>query len=502
MALIGVQPQAFLLNYSATQAWADLGQIAPIAILTVALLLAVTLDLVLPRGSCGPAVAVVAAAGYLAALVAALVRWLDFQGGTAYFGFMTGDNFALFFEILFGALGILTVPVVHAYVRARRLLEAELHVLLLAASIGMMALAASTSLVTIFIGLETLSIALYVACGFLRRETASQESAAKYLLIGSFASAFVLYGMALVYGATGTTALPAIARQVTAENSSNALLLMGVLLMGVGFAFKVSAAPFHMWTPDVYQGAPLPVTAFMSVGTKAAAFAMIIRVFSGALPQLAPEWQALLAFVAAVSMIAGNLMAIVQVSVKRILAYSGVAHAGYILVGVLGGGKAGVGAVLFYLFAYVFMNFGAFAVVSTLARPESDCDLLSDLEGFGYRRPILGLLLTLFMLSLAGFPPTVGFIAKFFVFTAGVQGGFTWLVVLALLTSVVSVYYYLRIVIHVWTPAGEPRVLSTRLGTVMVALVAALFSLLLGLYPTVLFGLGLIGASPAVAAGR
>lgn len=490
------------MSYSAGQAWADLGQIAPIAILTLALLVGVTLDLVLPRGSRGPAVAVVSAAGYLAALVAALLRWVEGQGGSAYFGFVTGDNLAVFFEMLFAALGILTVPVVHAYVRARRLLEAELHVLLLAATIGMMAVAASTSLVTIFLGLETLSIALYIACGFSRRETASQESAAKYLLIGSFASAFVLYGMALVYGATGTTVLPEIAKQVTAENSGNALLLLGVILLGAGFAFKVSAAPFHQWTPDVYQGAPMPVTAFMSVGTKAAAFAMILRVFAGALPHLAPEWQALLAFVAAVSMIVGNLMAIVQVSVKRILAYSGVAHAGYILVGVLGGGKAGVGAVLFYLFAYVFMNFGAFAVLTTLARPESDGDLLSDLDGYGYRRPILGVLLTIFMLSLAGFPPTVGFIAKFFVFTAGVQGGFTWLVLLALLTSVVSVYYYLRIVIHVWTPAGEPRVLNARLGTTMVALVAGLFALVLGVYPTVLFGLGLIGASPVVAAGR
>jgi NADH-quinone oxidoreductase subunit N len=488
-----------VVNYSGGQAWSDLLQIAPIVILTIALLVGMTLDLVLPRRSGGPAVAVISALGYLAALIAAVLRWNLSTGGPAYSGFMSGDSFALFFEILFAALGILTVPIVHSYVRARGMLESELHVLVLAASIGMMVLSAATSLVTVFLGLETLSIALYIASGYSRRETTSQEAAAKYLLVGSFASAFVLYGMALVYGATGTTVLPQIAKQVTAQDSGNALLLMGVLLMGVGFAFKISGAPFHMWTPDVYQGAPIPVTAFMSVGTKAAAFAMIIRVFAGGLPHLAPEWQALLAFVAAVSMVVGNLMAIVQGSVKRILAYSGVAHAGYILVGVLAGGKGGIGSVLFYLLAYLFMNFGAFAVVSVLATRESDNDLLTDLDGFGYRHPFLGVLLTIFMLSLAGFPPTAGFIAKFFVFEAGVAAGYTWLVILAVLTSVVSVFYYLRIVIHVWTRAPEELVAPEAPGPLTAVLVSAFLSLALGIYPTFLFGLGLVGAGTAIA---
>src|SRR5437879_1550845 len=239
--------------------------------------------------------------------------------------------------------------------------------------------------------------------------------------------------MALVYGASGTTLIPEIAKNIASSPASDPLLLLGILMMGVGFAFKVSAAPFHMWTPDVYQGAPIPVTAFMSVGTKAAAFAMIVRVFAGGLPHLAPEWQALLAFVSATSMIVGNLTAITQSSLKRLLAYSGIAQAGYVLIGVIAGGKAGLAAVLYYLFVYMFMNFGAFAVVTLLAGPEGDRDRLSDLGGLYRRNLPMAVLTTVFMLSLAGFPPSVGFFGKLFLFTAGVSAGYTWLVVLAVL---------------------------------------------------------------------
>src|SRR5690348_7856696 len=215
-----------------------------------------------------------------------------------------------------------------------------------------------------------------------------------------------------------------------------------------------------MWTPDVYQGAPIPVTAFMSVGTKAAAFAMIVRVFAGGLPHLAPEWQTLLAFVAAASMVWGNLQAIVQTSLKRLFAYSGIAQAGYVLIGVIAGGPQGLGAVLYYLFVYMFMNFGAIAVVTLLAGPEGDRDSFADLEGLGRRNPVLAVALTIFMLSLAGFPPSVGFVGKPFLFTAGVGTGYTWLVVVAVLMSVVSVFYYIRVLVPVWSPA--PAVVGLR----------------------------------------
>ncbi len=493
-ALYGAAAPDF--SYSFAQAAGDLWQVAPITAVTVALLVAMIVDLVLPARRRGPVVAVLALLGLVAALVLAGLRaWMG-GGGSAYSGFATGDSFAAYFEVLFSILGILTVIVSHAYVTRRDFLESEFHVLTLAAIVGMMVLASATSLVTVFLGLETLSVALYIACGFSRRETASQESAAKYLLIGGFASAFVLYGMALVYGAAGSTLLSDISKRIGSGEAGNPLLLLGVLLLGVGFAFKISGAPFHQWTPDVYQGAPLPVTAFMSVGTKAAAFAMIIRVFIYALPSVGAEWQALLAFVAAASMIVGNLLAIVQTSVKRLLAYSSIAQGGYMLVGVLAGGQRGVSAVLFYLFAYLFMNFGAFAVLTVLVTPEGERDRLEDLDGLGLRHRVLGILMTIFMLSLAGFPPLVGFFAKFFVFTAGVSAGWTWLVVIGVLASVVSVYYYLRVVLHVYTPVSESREYMRAPGPLVAVTTSAVLAVLLGILPALVQGASLLSAGP------
>ncbi|TME70754.1 MAG: NADH-quinone oxidoreductase subunit N, partial [Chloroflexi bacterium] len=429
------------LTYTWTQALNDLGQVSPIVALTGFFLLAVVTDLVLPRPRRGGAVAMVAVVGFAYSLGTAAYRWANGSGTYAYHRFATGDFFALFFEVLFASLGILTVALSHTYLRRRGLLESEFYILIMAAVIGMMVLGSATSLVTVFLGLEILSLALYILSGFARTDFRAQEAAAKYLLVGGFASAFVLYGMALVYGAAGTTVIPDIAKNLTSSAASNPMLILGILLMGVGFAFKVSAAPFHMWTPDVYQGAPIPVTAFMSVGTKAAAFAMIVRVFASGLPHLAPEWQTLLAFVAAASMVWGNLMAIAQSSLKRLLAYSGIAQAGYVLIGVVAGGSNGLAAVLYYLFVYMFMNFGAFAVLTLLAGPEGDRDRFADLEGLGRRNPVLAVAMTIFMLSLAGFPPSVGFFGKLFLFTAGVSAGYLWLVVLAVLMSVVSVFY-------------------------------------------------------------
>ena len=484
------------LTYSWSQALNDLGQIAPIASLTGFFLLAIVADLGLPRSRRGGVSAMIAVVGFAYALGAALYRWLYATGGYAYHRFATGDNFALFFEILFASLGILTVALSHSYLKRRGLLQSEFHILIMAAVIGMMVLASATSLVTVFLGLELLSISLYIVCGFARTDFRSQEAAAKYLLVGGMASAFVLYGMALIYGGAGTTVIPDIAKNLASSSSTNPLILLGIVLMGVGFAFKVSAAPFHMWTPDVYQGAPIPVTAFMSVGTKAAAFAMIVRVFAGGLPHLAPEWQILLAFVAATSMIVGNLMAIVQTSLKRLLAYSGVAQAGYILIGVIAGGQNGLRAVLYYLFVYMFMNFGAFAVITLLARPDGDRDSFSDLEGLGRRNPVLAVAMTIFMLSLAGFPPSVGFFGKLFLFTAGVGAGYTWLVVLAVLMSVVSVFYYIRVLVPVWSPSTGGERLRASVSSNFAIVLSGLASVVLGLYPTTLLIAGQLGATP------
>jgi NADH-quinone oxidoreductase subunit N len=484
------------LTYTWSQAVNDLSQISPIVALVGFFLLAIVVDLVLPRARRSGAIAMVAVVGFAYSLGTAGYRWRLGGGDYAYHRFATGDDFALFFEVLFASLGILTVALAHSYLKKRGLLESEFHILIMAAVIGMMVLASATSLVTVFLGLELLSISLYVVCGFARADFRSQEAAAKYLLVGGVASAFVLFGMALVYGGAGTTVIPDIAKNLASATSTNPLILLGIVLMGVGFAFKVSAAPFHMWTPDVYQGAPIPVTAFMSVGTKAAAFAMIVRVFSAGLPHLAPEWQTLLAFVAATSMIVGNLMAIVQTSLKRLLAYSGVAQAGYVLIGVIAGGQAGLAAVLYYLFVYMFMNFGAFAVLTLLAGPEGDRDSFADLEGLGRRNPVLAVAMSVFMLSLAGFPPSVGFFGKLFLFTAGVSAGYTWLVVIAVLMSAVSVYYYVRVLAPVWSPGPAVERLRGSVSSNFAIVLSGLASILLGLYPTTLLIAGQLGADP------
>jgi NADH-quinone oxidoreductase subunit N len=484
------------LTYSWSQALSDLGQIAPIVALTGFFLLAIIADLALPRTRRGGVVAMFAVVGFAYSDATAAYRWVYATGGYAYHRFATGDDFALFFEVLFASLGILTIALAHSYLKRRRLPQSEFHLLIMAAVIGMMVLASATSLVTVFLGLELLSISLYIVSGYIRTDFRSQEAAAKYLLVGGFASAFVLYGMALIYGAAGTTVIPDIAQRLGTSATSNPLLVLGIVLMGVGFAFKVSAAPFHMWTPDVYQGAPLPVTAFMSVGTKAAAFAMIVRVFAGGLNHLAPEWQALLIFVAAVSMVWGNLMAIVQSSLKRLLAYSGVAQAGYVLIGVIAGGSGGLAAVLYYLFIYMFMNFGAFAVLTLLSGPDRDADSFSDLEGLARRSPVLAVAMSVFMLSLAGFPPSVGFFGKLFLFTAGVSAGYTLLVVLAVLMSVVSVFYYVRVLIPVWSPSPRLDAVPVSVSSRGAILLAGVASLALGIYPTSLLIAGQLGANP------
>ena len=484
------------LTYTWSQALADLGQIAPIATLVGFLLFAIVTDLVLPQRRRGDAVAIVAVTGFAYSAGTVGYRWVYATGGYAYHRFATGDNFALFFEMLFAILGVLTVALSHNYLRRRQMVEAEFHILIMAAVIGMMVLASATSLVSVFLGLELFSVALYILSGFARGENRSQEAAAKYLLVGGFASAFVLYGMALIYGGSGTTVIPDIAARLGTSASGNPLILLGILLMGVGFAFKVSAAPFHMWTPDVYQGAPIPVTAFMSVGTKAAAFAMIVRVFSSGLPHLAPEWQALLALIAAVSMVWGNLAAVAQSSLKRMMAYSGVAQAGYILIGVIAGGSSGLSAVLYYLFVYMFMNFGAFAVITLLAGADGDRDRFEDLKGLYQRSRVMAIAITVFMLSLAGFPPSVGFFGKLFLFTAGVGAGYTWLVVLAVVMSVVSVFYYVRLLIPVWTPAERLDAVPGSFGSKAAIVLAGLASVGLGLYPTTLLIAGQLGANP------
>jgi len=380
------------------------------------------------------------------------------------------------------------------YVRRTGMDRGEYYALLLFSTLGMMIMAGSLDLITIFLGLETLSISLYILAGFLREQLKSNESALKYLLLGAFASGFVLYGIALIYGATGSINLKRVAEVVAAGKvASPTLLIIGMGLLIIGFGFKVASVPFHMWTPDVYEGAPTSVTAFMIAGTKAAAFAAFLRILMTALPVLQPDWSRILWVLAVLTMTVGNVVAIAQSNIKRMLAYSSIAHAGYILVALVAAGKLGSGSVLFYLVAYTFMNLGAFAVVVALARQEGERLTIDEYAGLGLRYPFLGAAMALFMFSLAGIPPTGGFMGKFYIFSAAIQANYIGLAVIGVLNSVISAYYYLRVTVVMYMGQGEAEPAAGRLSPALTlaVLIAIVGTLQLGLFPSRIFEVAL-----------
>jgi NADH-quinone oxidoreductase subunit N len=315
----------------------------------------------------------------------------------------------------------------------------------------MMLMAAGTHLIIIFLGLETMSISIYILAGMMREDRKSVESALKYFLLGAFATCFLLYGIALLYGATGSLYLQDIAVYISSKNLlRNPMLLMSLVFLTIGFGFKIASVPFHMWTPDVYEGAPTSITAFMATGVKAAGFAAFVRVFFSALPALQPYWKEIMWILAVATMTVGNIIALSQSNIKRMLAYSSIAHAGYILVAFTAGNELGIASILFYLLAYVFMNIGAFTVVILLGKKGKENTLLSDYAGLGYHHPLLAIAMAIFMFSLAGIPPTAGFMAKFYVFSAAVKAGYYWLAIIGVLNSAVAAYYYLRVLIHMY----------------------------------------------------
>ncbi len=362
------------------------------------------------------------------------------------------DNFATFFKITFLVAAGLAVLISDQYMDREGCNHGELYPLILFTVVGMMLMASGTDLMTIFLGLEVMSISLYVLAGFNRSSKKSNEAGLKYFLLGSFSTGFLLYGMALIYGATGTTRLYKIATivgQMTLP-SANLLLVAGMLLMMTGFAFKIAAAPFHMWTPDVYEGAPTPMTAFMSAGPKAAGFAALLRIFLLALPTLQAEWSQVLWVLAVLTMTVGNITALRQDNIKRVLAYSSIAHAGYALVGFAAGNATGTAGILFYMLSYAFMNIGAFAIIILVSKKGETNGNVSDFAGLGFKRPVLAVVMTIFLFSLAGMPPTAGFIGKFYLFSGAIQKGYIWLAVIGVLNSAASVYYYLRITVYMY----------------------------------------------------
>jgi NADH-quinone oxidoreductase subunit N len=437
-----------------------------------------------------------------AGLIAAAVAngWIARLQETGPGGMIAVDSFRIFANYVFLLAAALFVLISTRYLDEERLRLGELYVLVLFAVVGMMVFAGARDLIVMFIGLELMSLPVYVLTGLNRRDRRSAEGALKYFLLGAFSSAFFLYGIALAYGATGTTNLEQIALAVGVDGiGASSLLIVSTALLAVGFGFKVAAVPFHMWTPDAYEGAPAPVTAFMAAGVKAAAFAGFLRVFLTAFPGLYGTWDAIAIWLAVLTMISANLVALVQGNVKRMLAYSSIAHAGYLLVALAAASVLGAASFLFYSVTYTLMTMGAFAVVMMVAmRGEARLDL-DAYSGLGWRRPFLGVVMTVFLLSLAGFPFTGGFIAKVFIVRAAVERGLVMVAVVLVLASLISYYYYLRVAWYMWfrdPVAGrtsEPAAVGLAMGAALV--ITAAGTVLLGVYPGPLLRLAEAGAS-------
>jgi NADH-quinone oxidoreductase subunit N len=390
----------------------------------------------------------IAAGVLVTAAVTAVLLW---GRSAASFGVVTADNFALFVTLVLAGVGILTVALSSQVIERDGINSGEYYALTLFAIGGMMLMATATDLLVIFIALEILSLSVYILTGIRRESRVGAEAAFKYFLLGGFSSAFFLYGIAFTYGVAGTTRLDRIAVVMSSLSGTSEVLsyiAMGLLL--VGFGFKVSAVPFHMWTPDAYEGAPPVVAAFMSAGVKAAAFAAFVRVFLSAFGGLQPQWEPVIWMLSAASMILGVVAGVVQRNVRRMLAYSSIGHAGYLLMAMAAGNDAGKGAVLFYLLTYALTSVGAFGVTALVATRDRTNDDLSDYAGLGTRQPLLAFLMTIFLLSLGGFPPTAGFIGKWYLFSAAVNAGDYGLAIIGVLTSVVSVFFYLRVVVMMY----------------------------------------------------
>ncbi|MGH7299208.1 MAG: NADH-quinone oxidoreductase subunit N [Candidatus Rokuibacteriota bacterium] len=476
----------------------DLRAILPMLVLAATAALVIVLDLLPPRER-KDHLGFVGALGVVATLI--VTYWMTFSvggGGLRGFrGMVVLDTYALFFNIVIGYATGLVLLLSMDYIRREGQEAGEFYILILLSALGMMLMASAGDLIIVFLGLETMSIALYVLTGFFRNRLEAGEASLKYFLMGAFASGFFIYGIALIFGATGSTNLDRIANAVAAGAAGDPMLVIGFGLLLVGFGFKISSVPFHMWAPDAYEGAPTSITAFIATGSKAAAFASLLRVLLTAL-RGAADWPMLMWALAALSMTVGNVVALAQQNLKRMLAYSSIAHVGYMLVGVTAGGSLGNGGVLFYLLAYTFTTAGAFGVILLLERDGREAVQLADYGGLAARHPLLALALSIFLLSLVGIPPTAGFVGKFYLFGAAVKSGYVWLAVIGVLNSAVAAYYYLRLIVFMYMrePEGTPTVLAPSFSGAL-ALVVALWGVVqLGVAPGPLFDLAQAAVIP------
>ncbi len=458
----------------------DLNPVMPEILMTAFALIVLLLDLLIKKKE---AVAVISIAG-----VSIISLSLLKTTGSTFGGMYIADGYSTFFKIIFFINVILTILISIKYIAIERVNYGEYYSLILFSTIGMMIMASASDLITLYLGLELMALSTYVLAGFIRHNLKSTESALKYFLLGAFSSGFLLYGISIVYGLTGTTDLKAIATFITERGlSGNLSLLLAIAMLTVAFGFKIAAAPFHMWAPDVYEGAPTSITAFMSVGPKAAGFAVIGRVFMIAFAAVKADWATILIPVSILTMAVGNIVALSQTNIKRMLAYSSIAHAGYALLGIITANSEGISSMMNYLFIYAFMNIGAFAVIIMLRSEGIKGEDLSDYEGLSKTHPMAAALMLIFMFSLTGIPPTAGFIGKLYVFMAAINAGYTWLVIIAVIFSAISAYFYLRVVMYMYMrdPKAElPLTTSFTNGLALAVTTAAV--LIIGVFPTML----------------
>ena len=483
----------------------DFYYILPELVLTAGALLLLIVDVLLPKGR-GATLAWVTLA-VIGATLASLVPFESTHVEVAH-GLLAVDRFALFFKIVFLISAAITVLMSVRYLSVEGASPGEYYFLVLCATLGMMIVAGGIDLITIFIGLETMTVSFYILAGFIKPNQRSNEAAVKYFLLGAFSVGILLYGMSLLYGLSGTTNLRTMAGAFNGQEHDPRLVL-AVILVVAGVGFKIAAVPFHIWAPDVYEGAPTPITAFLSVGSKAASFAMLLRIFLEGLPAMSGDWRLLFYVLSIVTMTVGNFAALTQTNLKRMLAYSSIAHAGYVLIGVVAGTARGVTATLIYLLIYAFMQMGAFTVIVLLRRTDEIGDELKDFSGLHVRNPFAAFAMLLFLLSLGGIPPTAGFMGKFWLFSAAIDAGYYWLAVIGVLNSAVSLYYYIRVVVFMYlkkeTIGSEPRTSPALAVALAVAVIA---TLVLGVYPRLLFQVAeasartLGVAAPAITAFR
>ena len=449
----------------------------PELILATFACLVIIVDLFLPETAKDVDLSLILA-GFVASAGASVA--LIGRNTTSFSGMLVVDNFAIFFQLAFLAAAALVALSSVAFLSRHPGREGEFYALLAFSTVGMMLMASTRDLISIYIALELTSISLYLLAGIAKGDVKSSEAAIKYLLLGALSSAVLLYGMAILYGLTGSTDLGEIAKVI--GNAASPALLLAMSLVAAGFGFKIAVVPFQMWAPDVYEGAPTPVTAFLSVASKAAGFAVVIRVFTVALGAVQPEWISLFAVLSALTMVLGNVVALTQRNIKRMLAYSSIGHAGYLLMGVAAANVAGISSVMFYLAGYTVTNLAAFGVIILASRAIPD-DTIEGYSGLHRRSPILALILALSLLSLAGLPPMVGFFAKFYLFAAAYQAGLVWLVVLGLLTSAISLFYYTWVIrqMYLVAPASEEPIQFQTTAFVSVA-AAILAVFVLGIY--------------------